>query len=110
MATVFIASAYGVDLGLAEFLSVIATATLASIGTAAVPSAGMITLAMVLGQVGLPAEAIGLILGVDRVLDMVRTAVNITGDAVVTCTVARSEGALDQSIFDDPDVVEVQPG
>ena len=110
VATVFIASAYGVELGLAEFLSVIATATLASIGTAAVPSAGMITLAMVLGQVGLPAEAIGLILGVDRVLDMVRTAVNITGDAVVTCTVARSEGALDQTIFDDPDVVEVQPG
>lgn len=110
VATVFIASAYGIELGMAEFLTVIATATLASIGTAAVPSAGMITLAMVLGQVGLPAEAIGLILGVDRILDMVRTAVNITGDAVVTCTVARSEGALDQAIFDDPDVVEVQPG
>ncbi|MEN8667793.1 MAG: dicarboxylate/amino acid:cation symporter [Ketobacter sp.] len=110
VATVFIASAYGIELGMAEFVTVIATATLASIGTAAVPSAGMITLAMVLGQVGLPAEAIGLILGVDRILDMVRTAVNITGDAVVTCTVARSEGALDQAIFDDPDVVEVQPG
>lgn len=107
VATVFIASAYGIELGLAEFLTVIATATLASIGTAAVPSAGMITLAMVLGQVGLPAEAIGLILGVDRILDMVRTAVNVTGDAVVTCTVARSEGALDQTIFDDP-AVEVQ--
>ena len=110
VATVFIASAYGIELGMAEFVTVIATATLASIGTAAVPSAGMITLAMVLGQVGLPAEAIGLILGVDRILDMVRTAVNITGDAVVTCTVAHSEGALDQAIFDDPDVVEVQPG
>lgn len=110
VATVFIAGAYGIELGMSEFVTVIATATLASIGTAAVPSAGMITLAMVLGQVGLPAEAIGLILGVDRILDMVRTAVNITGDAVVTCTVARSEGALDQAIFDDPDVVEVQPG
>ncbi|WP_199767906.1 dicarboxylate/amino acid:cation symporter [Ketobacter alkanivorans] len=110
VATVFIASAYGIELGVSEFLTVIATATLASIGTAAVPSAGMITLAMVLGQVGLPAEAIGLILGVDRILDMVRTAVNVTGDAVVTCTVARSEGALDQAVFDDPDAVEVQPG
>lgn len=109
VATVFIASAYGIDLGMAEFLSVIATATLASIGTAAVPSAGMITLAMVLGQVGLPAEAIGLILGVDRILDMVRTAVNVTGDAVVTCTVARSENGLDESVFYNPDV-EVQPG
>jgi len=110
VATVFIAGAYGVELSLGQFVSVIVTATLASIGTAAVPSAGMITLAMVLGQVGLPAEAIGLILGVDRILDMVRTAVNVTGDAVVTCVVAKSEGALDQSIFDDPDVVEVQPG
>ena len=109
VATVFIAGAYGIELGVAEFVTVITTATLASIGTAAVPSAGMITLAMVLGQVGLPAEAIGLILGVDRILDMVRTAVNITGDAVVTCTVARSENCLDESVFSNPDV-EVQPG
>lgn len=109
VATVFIASAYGIDLGLGQFLTVIATATLASIGTAAVPSAGMITLAMVLGQVGLPAEAIGLILGVDRILDMVRTAVNVTGDAVVTCTVARSEGGLNEQVFNDPDV-QVQAG
>ncbi|MGC1508788.1 dicarboxylate/amino acid:cation symporter [Ketobacter sp.] len=107
VATVFIAGAYGIDLTVSQFVIVITTATLASIGTAAVPSAGMITLAMVLGQVGLPAEAIGLILGVDRILDMIRTAVNVTGDAVVTCTVARSEGEFDKTIFDDPDV-EVQ--
>ena len=109
VATVFIAGAYGIELGVAEFVTVITTATLASIGTAAVPSAGMITLAMVLGQVGLPAEAIGLILGVDRILDMVRTAVNVTGDAVVTCTVARSENCLDESVFSNPEV-EVQSG
>jgi Na+/H+-dicarboxylate symporter len=101
VATVFIAGAYGVELGLAEFVTVILTATLASIGTAAVPSAGMITLAMVLGQVGLPAEAIGMILGVDRILDMTRTAVNITGDAAVTCAVARSENALNVDVFND---------
>ena len=101
VATVFIASAYGMDLTLGNFLTVIATATLASIGTAAVPGAGMITLAMVLGQVGLPAEAIGMILGVDRILDMSRTAVNVTGDAVVTCFIARTEKALDLSVFND---------
>lgn len=101
VATVFIAGAYGVSLGMGDFLTVILTATLASIGTAAVPGAGMITLAMVLGQVGLPAEAIGMILGVDRILDMTRTAVNVTGDAVVTCVVARSENALDTGVFND---------
>ena len=105
VATVFIASAYGIDLSMGDFMAVIATATLASIGTAAVPSAGMITLAMVLGQVGLPAEAIGLILGVDRILDMIRTAVNVTGDAAVTCAVARSENALDETVFYSEDAV-----
>ena len=99
VATVFVASAYGVDLSLSQYLLVILTATMASIGTAAVPSAGMITLAMVLGQVGLPAEAIGLIIGVDRVLDMARTAVNVAGDATVTCTVAKSENAMDLAVY-----------
>jgi len=100
VATVFIAEAYGIDIGMAGYLTVIATAVLASIGTAAVPGAGMITLAMVLGQVGLPVEAIGLILGIDRLLDMMRTAVNVAGDATVSCVIAKSEGLLDQEIFD----------
>jgi Na+/H+-dicarboxylate symporter len=81
---------------------VILTATLASIGTAGVPSAGLIMLAMVLTQVGLPVEGIALIIGIDRLLDMLRTAVNVTGDSVVTCVVARTEGALDLEIFNDP--------
>ena len=102
VATVFIANVYGVDLQLADFLTVILTATLASIGTAAVPSAGLIMLAMVLGQVGLPVEGIALIIGIDRLLDMLRTAVNVTGDGAVTCIVAQSEGALDREIFMDP--------
>lgn len=102
VATVFIASAYSIDLTVADFLTVILTATLASVGTAAVPGAGMITLAMVLIQVGLPAEAIGLIIGVDRILDMMRTSVNVAGDATVTTVIAVSEGKLDRSVFNDP--------
>ncbi len=102
VATVFIAQVYGVELGLAEFLTVILTATLASIGTAAVPGVGLITLAMVLEQAGLPVEGIALIIGVDRILDMVRTAVNVTGDATVSVIVARSEQQFDSAVYDDP--------
>ena len=81
---------------------VIMTATLASIGTAGVPGVGLVMLAMVLNQVGLPLEGIALIMGVDRLLDMIRTAVNITGDSAVTIIVAKSEGALDEARFNDP--------
>ena len=102
VATVFIAQVYGVDLSMMAFLTVIITATLASIGTAAVPGVGLITLAMVLGQVGLPVEGIALIIGVDRLLDMVRTAVNVTGDSVVSLIVAHSEKQFDESVFLDP--------
>ncbi|MFV8818696.1 dicarboxylate/amino acid:cation symporter [Haliea sp. E17] len=102
VATVFIAQVYGVDLSLGAYLTVILTATLASIGTAAVPGVGLITLALVLRQAGLPLEGIALIIGVDRILDMVRTAVNVTGDAMVSVVVARSEGQFNQKIYDDP--------
>ena len=81
---------------------VIATAVLASIGTAAVPGVGLIMLTLVFNQVGLPVEGIGIILGVDRLLDMVRTAVNVTGDAMVTAVVAKSENRMDLSIYSDP--------
>jgi Na+/H+-dicarboxylate symporter len=101
VATVFIANVYGVDLGLGDYLTVVLTATLASIGTAAVPGAGLIMLAMVLQQVGLPVQGIALIIGVDRLLDMLRTAINVTGDSAVTCVVARSEDALDLDVFND---------
>jgi Na+/H+-dicarboxylate symporter len=109
VATVFIAQVYGVDLSAAQLLTVVLTATLASVGTAAVPGVGLITLSMVLQQVGLPVEGIALIIGVDRLLDMVRTAVNVTGDAMVSLVVAISEGALDSDIFHDPmaDVMSV---
>jgi Na+/H+-dicarboxylate symporter len=100
VATVFIAQAYNIDIGLVGYLSVIATATLASIGTAGVPGVGLITLALVLEQVGLPVEGIALIIGVDRLLDMIRTAVNVTGDATVSVLVAKSEDRFDQHIFD----------
>ena len=102
VATVFIAQVYGVDLNLGDFLAVILTATLASIGTAGVPGVGLIMLAMVLQQVGLPVEGIALIIGVDRLLDMMRTAVNITGDAAATCVIAKSEGCLNIDRYTDP--------
>jgi len=100
VATGFIAQAYGIDIGLSGYVSVILMATMASIGTAGVPGVGLITLAMVLKQVNLPVEGIGLIIGVDRLLDMCRTAVNVTGDATVTCIVAKAEGKLDQNVYD----------
>ncbi len=102
VATVFIAQFYGIALGPDDLLMVILTATLASIGTAAVPGVGLIMLAMVLGQVGLPVEGIGLIIGVDRLLDMMRTAVNVTGDGMVATVVAKSEDELDMEAFNDP--------
>lgn len=101
VATVFIANAYNIDIGLVGYLTVIGMSTLASIGTAGVPSVGLITLAMVLKQVGLPVEGVAMIIGVDRLLDMLRTAVNVSGDAVVSVIVSKSEGALDQSIYDE---------
>jgi Na+/H+-dicarboxylate symporter len=102
VATVFIAQAYSVEIGPAGYLTVVLTATLASIGTAGVPGVGTIMLAMVLRQMNLPVEGIALILAVDRLLDMTRTAVNITGDAAVSCIVARSEGKLDLEKFRGP--------
>ncbi len=95
----FIAQAFGIDLSLGDYLMVIITATLASIGTAGVPGVGLIMLAMVLRQVNLPVEGIGLIIGVDRLLDMLRTSVNVIGDATVTCIVAKSEKQFDEKIF-----------
>lgn len=100
VATVFISQAYNVDIGLMGYLMVILTATLASVGTAGVPGVGLITLALVLQQVGLPVEGIALIIGVDRLLDMMRTAVNVTGDATVSTIVARSEGQFDEDIYE----------
>jgi Na+/H+-dicarboxylate symporter len=103
VATVFIAQAYGIDIGMSGYVTVVATATLASIGTAGVPGVGLITLAMVLRQVNLPVEGIALIIGVDRLLDMARTVVNVMGDAAVTCIVAKSEGELDRDVFNSVD-------
>src|SRR5690606_5181851 len=101
VATVFIAQAFNVDIGIGGYLAVIATATLASVGTAGVPGVGLVTLAMVLQQVGLPVEGIALIIGVDRLLDMIRTAVNVTGDCVVSTVVAKGEGLLDLAVYNE---------
>jgi Na+/H+-dicarboxylate symporter len=101
VATVFIAQAYGIDLSASELIMVVVTATLASIGTAGVPGVGLIMLAMVLQQVNLPVDGIALIIGIDRLLDMTRTVVNVTGDCTVACIVAKSEGELDESVYND---------
>lgn len=101
VATIFIAQVYGIDLGMTEMLTVVLTAVLASIGTAGVPGVGLIMLAMVLSSVGLPVEGIGLILGIDRLTDMARTALNITGDAA--CALLISEQEKRQEIVADED-------
>lgn len=98
-AVVFISLAYGIPLSFADFVTVILTATLASVGTAAVPGVGLITLSMVLRSVGLPVEGIAMIMGIDRILDMLRTAVNTTGDATVTMIVAKQDGSLNLDQF-----------
>jgi Na+/H+-dicarboxylate symporter len=99
LATVFIAQMSGIDLSLFQYAQVVLLAVATSIGTAAVPSAGTITLIIILQQFNLPLEAIGIILAVDRVLDMIRTSVNVTGDAAIACIVAKSENQLDEKIF-----------
>ena len=99
LATMFIASTAGVDLSMIEYMQIVLLAMVASIGAAAVPSAGTITLALILSSLGLPLDAIGLILAVDRILDMIRTSVNVTGDSAVACIVANSENLLDKEVF-----------
>ena len=94
VAAVFIAQAVGMDLTLANQFTIVATAVLASIGTAAVPGAGIVMLVIILESVGVPSEGIAIILGVDRILDMVRTTVNVTGDATVSVIIAQSENQL----------------
>lgn len=103
VATVFLANVYGIALGLHGYVTVIGMAVLASVGTAGVPGVGLVMLTMVLAQVGLPVEGIAIILGVDRLMDMIRTAVNITGDAVVTTIIAKGENKIDMVVFNDPD-------
>lgn len=104
VATVFLAQAYGLQLGVGDFLTVILTATLASIGTAGVPGVGLIMLSMVLTQIGIPVEGIAIIMGIDRILDMCRTAINITGDAACTLIIAKQEGEFNQTLYDAKNV------
>ena len=100
-ATYFLASYYGITLEFTDYLTIIVTATLSSIGTAGIPSAGIIMLSIILGQVGIPLEGIALLLGVDRLLDMVRTSVNVAGDTCITCIVANSEGLINTKVYED---------
>lgn len=103
VATVFIAQAFGIDLTIQQMAVVVGTAVAASVGTAAVPGVGIVMLAMVLNQVNIPTEGIALIIGVDRLLDMMRTAVNTSGDLAATVVIAKSEGEHDADIFNNVD-------
>lgn len=98
-AVMFTAQAFGIDLGLSALITVIFTAVMASIGTAGVPSVGLITLTMVFNSVGLPVDAIGMIMGIDRILDMIRTAVNVTGDAICTIIVSFKNKSIDLDLY-----------
>ena len=99
LAAVFIAQAYGVELGPAGYMTIVLATTLSSVGTAALPGAGLMVLTIVLSAVGLPLEGMALIAGIDRILDMARTTVNVTGDAAISVVVAHSEGELDREVF-----------
>ncbi len=101
VAVMFTAQAFGIQLTAANYLTVIATATLASIGTAGIPSVGLVMLSLVLSSVGLPIEAIGIIMGVDRLLDMSRTVVNVCGDAICTVILSKHENTLDLAKYND---------
>ncbi|MBF9000592.1 MULTISPECIES: dicarboxylate/amino acid:cation symporter [Vibrio] len=96
----FIAQAFGIDLSMADYMTIILTATLASIGTAGVPGAGLIMLSLVLSTVGLPIEGLAIVAGIDRILDMARTTINICGDMMVAVVIAKSEKELDQAVYD----------
>jgi len=98
-ATYFLAAYYGIDLELVDFIVIILTATVASIGTAGIPSAGIIMLSLILTELGIPLEGITLLLGVDRLLDMMRTSVNVSGDTCISCVVAQSENLIDVKKF-----------
>lgn len=115
-AVIFIAQAFGIDLSFSALLTVVITAVTASIGTAGVPGVGTIMLAMVFESAGLPAEGVAMIMGIDRLLDMGRTAINVTGDAMVTTCMAKIAGMLDVEVFnnhdygavDENDLIEVE--
>ena len=99
-ATFFLASLYGIDLGVNEIITIVITATIASIGTAGIPSAGIIMLTVIFTQIGIPLEGITLLLGVDRLLDMMRTSVNVSGDLCISCVIASSEKKINEKLFE----------
>ena len=101
VAALFVAQAFGIDLSTGQYITIILTSTLASIGSAGVPGAGLIMLSLVLTSVGLPLEGLAVIAGIDRILDMARTTVNVTGDLMVSVLIAKSEGELDEEIYNE---------
>jgi Na+/H+-dicarboxylate symporter len=105
VAALFVAQAFGIDLSTGQYITIILTSTLASIGSAGVPGAGLIMLSLVLTSVGLPLEGLAVIAGIDRILDMARTTVNVTGDLMVSVLIAKSEGELDEDVYNKVAIV-----
>ena len=105
---VFIAQAYGIDLNFTQLITIVVTATLSAIGAAGVPGSGFLMLSVVFGSVGLPIEGLGLLLGIDRIREMVSTVLNVLGDAVCAVTIAQQEGELDERQYYHEELVELE--
>lgn len=105
IASIFIAQAYGIELGIKELVVIVVTTTLAAIGTGGIPGGSLVTLSIVLSSVGLPIEGIAIIAGIDRIRDIIGTVVNILGDAVVAVFVAKTEGELDMKRYHSGQIV-----
>ncbi len=110
VAALFIAQVFQIDLSIGDQIAIVGTATMASVGAAGVPGAGMVTLAMVLTATGIPTVGVALILGMDRLLDMFRTSLNVTGDLAVTCAMARTEGEELQLLGKEEDAADPNRG
>jgi len=110
IAAVFIAQAYGIELGIQSLLLIVVTATLSAVGCAGIPGGGIVTLSIVLSSVGLPLEGIAIVAGIDRVRDIIGTVVNVLGDAVVSVYVAKSEGELDMECYNSGEYVSYEHG
>ncbi|SLN16103.1 Proton glutamate symport protein [Falsiruegeria litorea R37] len=102
VSALFVAQAFGIELGMSEYVTIVLTTTLASIGTAGVPGAGLVMLSLVLTSVGLPLEGVAIIAGIDRILDMARTSLNVTGDCTCAVLVAKSEDQIDLDAYNTP--------
>ena len=108
MAAIFVSQVYGIHLDWSALLTIVLTATLSAIGAAGIPGTGFLMLSAVLTSAGLPTEGLGILLGIDRLREMVSTVLNVLGDAVVAIVVAKQEGELDERQYNHEKLVEME--